>query len=202
MSPFDLAPTASVSSARLVTTPPCKRRDAVENRARIVEAAQDIFAERGIGATIPEIAARAGVGKGTVYRNFPTKADLVAALARSRLESVREAARNAQAAPDAWTGFLGMTTEVLLMQESDRALGDALRRSDQPEIRALRQDVLRCIGKVIARAQEAGAVHPDLTAQDFRVFISGVALELTALEQDDLDVWRRHAALIANAFRA
>jgi AcrR family transcriptional regulator len=185
-----------------VANPPEKRRDAVENRARIIAAAHDIFAVRGIGATIPEIAARAGVGKGTVYRNFATKADLVAALARFRLESVRDAAKDALALPDPWNAVEVLTTDVLLLQRQDRALGDALRHTFQEDVSKLRQEVLACIEQVIERARVAGVAHTDATAQDFRVFISGVARELTVAEESDLDVWRRYALLIANAFRA
>jgi AcrR family transcriptional regulator len=188
--------------ASLVTTPPEKRRDAVENRARVIAAAHEIFAARGIGATIPEIAAHAGVGKGTVYRNFPTKADLVAALARSRLESVRDAARHALTLPDAWNAVEVLTTDVLLLQQQDRALGDALRHTFDADVSELRQEVLTCIGKVIERARRAGLARRDAAAQDFRVLISGVARELTIAEESDLDVWRRYALLIANAFRA
>jgi AcrR family transcriptional regulator len=188
--------------ATLVTTPPEKRRDAVENRGRIIAAAHEIFAARGIDATIPEIAARAGVGKGTVYRNFPTKAHLVAALARFRIESVRDAALHALTLADPWKGVEVMTTEVLLLQQQDRAMGDALRHTFQADVSELRQEVLACIGQVIGRAQEAGLARRDATAQDFRVLISGVARELTIAEESDPDVWRRYALLIANTFRA
>jgi AcrR family transcriptional regulator len=202
MSPVDPAPTVSVWSSRLVANPPEKRRDAVENKARIIAAAHEIFAVRGIGASIPEIAARAGVGKGTVYRNFPTKADLVAELARSRIESVREAAQTALALPDAWEAVEMLTVNVLLLQEADRALGDALRHTVRPDISELRADVLACIDAVLERARAAGVVHSSATAQEFRVFISGVARELTTVEESDLDIWRRYASLIAKAFRA
>ena len=68
---------------------PSKRRDAVANAARVVAAAAEVFAERGLDAPIPEIAKRAGVGKATVYRNFPTKADLVMAIALDRMATIR-----------------------------------------------------------------------------------------------------------------
>jgi AcrR family transcriptional regulator len=201
MSPVGLVP-AAYRRQHIVANVPEKRRDAVENRARIVAAAHDIFAAQGIGATIPEIAARAGVGKGTVYRNFPTKAHLVAALARSRLESVRDAAQHALSLPDAWNAVEVLTTDVLLLQEGDRALGDALRHMFQPDISDLRGEVLASIEAVLARARSEGVANSHATALEFRVFISGVARELTLAEEPDLDVWRRYALLIANVFRA
>lgn len=188
--------------ADIVGKAPEKRRDAVENKARIVASAHEIFALRGIGATIPEIAAHAGVGKGTVYRNFPTKADLVAALARFRLESVRDAARHALTLPDPWEAVEVLTTDVLLLQEADRALGDALRHTFQPDVSDLRGEVLASIEDVLARARSAGVANRQATALEFRVFISGVARELTLAEEPDLDVWRRYASLIARVFRA
>src|ERR1700712_3064038 len=98
-----------------VPSRPVKRRDALENQARIIAAAHEVFSERGIDAPIPEIAARAGVGKATVYRSFPTKADLIAAIATRRLETVRDAARRALETADPWLAVLEMTAEVLLL---------------------------------------------------------------------------------------
>src|SRR4051812_45755623 len=109
--------------------PVVKRRDAAANAERIIAAAAEVFAERGVDAPIPEIAARAGVGKATVYRNFPTKADLVAAIALDRMARINVAVDRATASPDAWSAFQKLVEEIVLLQEEDRGLGDALRHT-------------------------------------------------------------------------
>src|SRR6266536_4909546 len=84
---------------------PRLRSDARRNRARILAAASEVFAERGMEATTDEIAARAGVGHATVFRRFPTKDDLVAAVLEDRIGELIRVAEEAAAGPDAWAGL-------------------------------------------------------------------------------------------------
>src|SRR3954465_9544199 len=81
------------------------RADAVRNRERVIAAAAEVFAEKGEDAVVPEIAARAGVGKGTVYRCFPTKDHLVAAVATERVRWFEREVRAAAAADAPWAAF-------------------------------------------------------------------------------------------------
>src|SRR4051812_3502839 len=111
-----------------------KRRDAVANQARILDAALELFVERGLDVPIPDIAARAGVGKATVYRNYPTKADLVAAISLERMGIARSAVERALEFDDPWEGFGWYVEEVLVLQAHDRALGDAMRHEMRPDI--------------------------------------------------------------------
>ena len=85
---------------------PRTRADAVRNYERVIAAASEVLAEKGAEAGVPEIAARAGVGKGTVYRCFPTKDLLVSAVLVERLRWFTDAARAAAERPDAWDAFV------------------------------------------------------------------------------------------------
>ena len=76
-----------------------KRADALRNRERVVAAAAEVFAERGIEASVPEVAVRAGVGKATVYRSFPTKEHLVAAVVTGRLAEFEAAPARCSTSP-------------------------------------------------------------------------------------------------------
>src|SRR4051812_49482756 len=98
------------------------RADAVRNRARVIAAAVDVFAEKGEDAVVPEIAARAGVGKGTVYRCFPTKDHLVAAVATERVRWFEREARAAAAADDSWTAFGAFITRFADAHACDRGM--------------------------------------------------------------------------------
>jgi AcrR family transcriptional regulator len=185
----------------VVTDPPhARRKDAIANEERIIAAASELFAERGIDAPIPAIARRAGVGKATVYRNFPTKADLIAALAVKRLEAVQESVDRALAHGDPAEAFSRFTEEVLLMQLADHGVGDALRREMRPEVASLRRKVVRGIGRVLKRGQDAGVIRHDRTGNDFRLLVSGVAGELIWLGECSKATWRRYASLITDAF--
>jgi AcrR family transcriptional regulator len=88
------------------------RADAVRNRARVVAAAAEVFAEKGEHAVVPDIAARAGVGKGTVYRCFPTKEHLIAAVATERARWFEREARAAAADADPWSAFSAFLARV------------------------------------------------------------------------------------------
>ncbi len=179
-----------------------KRRDAVANAARVVEAAAEVFAERGLDAPIPVIAARAGVGKATVYRNFPTKADLVMAIALDRMASIRASVDRALDQEDAWAGFTQCVEEIVLLQERDRGLGDALRHATRDDVQATRLQILEEIDRLLARAIAQGTARPDAKAADVRIFMSGVAFELTRADEHRIGEWRRYAALVVDAFRA
>src|SRR4051812_30723382 len=103
-----------------------KRSDAVRNRAKVLAAAADVLAERGFAASVPEIAAAAGVGKATVYRSFPTKEHLVAAIAIERLQVFRDRCEAAVAGPDPMAAFAEILRDSGRRQASDRLLVSAM----------------------------------------------------------------------------
>src|SRR5205085_12560911 len=102
------------------------RADAADNRGRILEAARGFFAVRGIDAPLDEIARRAGVGNATLYRRFPTRELLVAAVFEARVAEYADAATQALRAPDPWAGFCQFAQRVFAMQAADRGLSDVL----------------------------------------------------------------------------
>src|SRR6478735_2621333 len=108
------------------TVGPSLRADAAKNRRRIVDAARAVYAERGIDASLDEIARRAGVGNATLYRRFPTRDALLAAAFEERLTEYARAAAAALRAPDPWTGFSGYVARACAMQAADHGVRDAL----------------------------------------------------------------------------
>lgn len=100
------------------------RADAERNRRRILDAAREVFARRGLEAGLDEIAKHAGVGTGTVYRRFPDKAVLVEALFEERLALVLASIRQAADLPDPWEGFVLAIESLSRMQIEDRGLKD------------------------------------------------------------------------------
>src|SRR5438477_701814 len=100
------------------------RKDAERNRQRILAAARELFAERGLAATLNDVAHEAGVGVGTVYRRFPNKAELVDALFDQYMERLTEVINEALEDPDAWRGLVLFLERMLELQVADRALGE------------------------------------------------------------------------------
>jgi len=110
---------------------PRTRADAVRNYERVLSAASEVLAEKGAEAGVPEIAARAGVGKGTVYRCFPTKEHLVAAVATERARWFERQARAAAADPDPWRAFAEFMASVAEEHRRDQIARIALVVHDQ-----------------------------------------------------------------------
>src|SRR6516162_4243865 len=139
------------------------RADAARNRAAIVAVARDVFAEHGLAAPLETIAARAGVGIGTLYRRFPTREKLVAAALVEKVAEYAEAARQALAAPDPWAGFAGFVERICELQAGDRGLSDLLSMtlSADEEVEQLRRTADEQLLTVIDRAKSAGTLRED-----------------------------------------
>jgi AcrR family transcriptional regulator len=183
-------------------TPP-KRADAVRNRERVVAAAAAVFAEHGIEASVPEVAARAGVGKATVYRSFPTKEHLVAAVVIDRLADFERSARARLDHPDAWAALGELLDEGAMQQCVDRALGGALAAGVAHDLLAeARANAWRAVDELMDRAKAQGRMRHDATPADLRVLWSGAARVLSADGVEDVATWRRYAALALDALRA
>jgi AcrR family transcriptional regulator len=177
------------------------RADAVRNRALVIAAAAELFAERGEAALVPDIAARAGVGKGTVYRCFPTKDHLVGAVAIERVRWVALAARSAAADPDPWAAFAAFITGVAEAHCRDRGMVSSMSQGlELPELLAARADAHDALRVLMDRAIATGAMRADAEPEDLKVLLSGVASSLA--QERDPAVWRRFAQLVADAFRA
>jgi AcrR family transcriptional regulator len=179
------------------------RADAARNRARVVEAAGEVFAEKGLEAGVPEVAARAGVGKATVYRSFPTKEHLVAAVMIERLRWFEAMGLEAAESKDPWAAFTRFLTTAAEAQATDRALGDSMALDIRlPELEEARAAMWRALAKLMRRAKQQGAMRTDATPADLRILFTGAARMLAGEDQHDVKVWRRYARLIAAALRS
>jgi AcrR family transcriptional regulator len=158
------------------STPVPQRADARRNRERIVKAARRCFARDGLDAPMEEIARTAGVGVGTVYRHFPTKDELVEALASERFERLRELALEALADDDAWRAFDTFIRKAAKIQTEDRALSEVLVSRPQTMTRAgTRVGMLELTDQVLKRAQKAGVVRKDADARDIPMIMCALA---------------------------
>jgi AcrR family transcriptional regulator len=178
-----------------------KRADAVRNRERVVAAAAAVFAERGVEASVPEVAARAGVGKATVYRSFPTKDHLVAAVVIERMEDFTRRARELLDEPDAAAALRELLDEKAVEHCLDRALASALAAASPDLLAEARRRLWDAVGELLDRGKAQGTIRAGATAQDVRVLWGGAARMLTADDVHDPDAWRRYAGLVLDALR-
>jgi AcrR family transcriptional regulator len=153
-----------------------RRSDARRNRKRVIKAARDCMARDGLDAQMEEIARRAGVGVGTVYRHFKTKDELVEALAAERFERLRDLALEAIAQDDPWASFEGFMRASARIQTDDRALSEVLTsRPDTMRRAAEAVDILGLVGELLGRAQAAGVVREDAHPYDVPMLMCALA---------------------------
>jgi AcrR family transcriptional regulator len=154
------------------------RADAQRNRARLLDVAEAVFARKGIAASTEEIAQEAGVGIGTVFRHFPTKEALLAAVFRRRLHQLAAYADTLVEAQDPGEAFFGFFSYVVDLAVSQRAQIDALADAGIDLQTATSDEKLalqRALGGLLARAQAAGAVRPDLGSADVFAVLVGAS---------------------------
>jgi AcrR family transcriptional regulator len=152
------------------------RADARRNRERILLAARDVFAESGFAAPLDEIAARAGVGPGTVYRHFPTKESLFQAVVTARVADLVAEARRRSSHADPGSAFFGFLAHLGAEGAAKRDTSDAITVPG-----SLRADLHDALQDLLLRAQAAGAVRPDITAADLITLLKGL---LTAVHEN------------------
>jgi AcrR family transcriptional regulator len=179
------------------------RADAARNRERILAAAAEVFAARGLEVTLDEIAAHAGLGVGTVYRRFANREELVEALFQDRLAAVAALASEALAEPDSWSALTQLVEAVGEIVARDQGLFEALIcRPDSGGRAAVRERMLPIVSEIFARARADGHLRADAAPTDFPMLlrmIAGVA-EFTRDVRPDL--WRRYLAIVLDGLRA
>ncbi|NIH85983.1 TetR/AcrR family transcriptional regulator [Amycolatopsis granulosa] len=152
------------------------RADARRNRARVLAAAQEAFADEGPSVPLDEIARRAGVGAGTVYRHFPSKEMLFEAVVLDRIEWLAGQARDRLDAADPGGAFFEFFDVVAEQALLNKALCDALGASTGTPFAAApdeRSEFRAAFGDLLRRAQAAGAVRADVEPGDLTALLAG-----------------------------
>lgn len=177
------------------------RADAVRNRNRILAAAAEAFAAEGPSVSLDDVARRAGVGAGTVHRNFPTKDALFAAVIADRLRDLASTARDLAGAADPGAAFFGFFDRLASQGRQNLALTAALTDAALAgeTVRDAGHDLEAALAVLLDRAQRAGAVRQDLGAVELHAVIAGALVmeqRLPAASQG------RGLAIVAAGLRA
>jgi AcrR family transcriptional regulator len=193
---------SSASGAAPVPRP--LRRDAELNRRRIMEAARLVFAERGLEATLDEVARQAGVGVGTVYRRFPDKEALVDALFEESFGQVVTLAERALELPDAWEGVIVLLTELAETQAADRGLRDIMLSESygHDRVAQMRDRIKPLLERMVERAQQQGGLRADLRAGDLPAILMMISVTVEFGGEARPDLWRRYLTLLLDGICA
>ena len=203
--PLTEAETGAPLTEAETTVPPARplRRDAERNRLRILRAAAQVFTEQGLRATLDDVADRAGVGVGTVYRRFPDKEALVEALFTERLDALVGFAEQALTDPDPWAGLTSFIERAAAMMAGDRGMRQIFMYATygRDRVDRARARMLPVVSAMLERAQAAGQVRADLRPTDIPLieFMLCSAAEYALAVRPEL--WRRYLALMLDALR-
>lgn len=162
------------------------RADARRNRERVLDAARAAFAAFGTDAQMDDVARRAGVGMGTVYRHFPTKETLVLALVEQRFERFAELAREAQAIGDPWGAFEWLMRATVDECEQDRGIQHALMSAETEhcEAAAQRTGLTALMAGLMARAHADGTLRRDFTIDHIPMVMGAISGSLVVPGRD------------------
>jgi AcrR family transcriptional regulator len=195
----DGAAAAASSGARARAT----RADAVRNRAALLAAARAVFRQHGLAAQMDDVAARAGLGVGTLYRHFPTKDALLEVMLLERHDRLLKEARAALHAEDSWEGFATFLWRLAELDAEDRAIADILLAARRrlaltpfyAELRAL-------VNTLAARTQAAGQMRADVGGEDALLAVCTLAQAQRDGPDAEADRWQRLVRVILDGLRA
>ena len=181
------------------------RADAERNRTKLLAAAHRVFAAQGLDAGVEEVAREAGVGVGTLYRRFPTKESLVAAIVEERFAAMSETFASVAASDELgpWEAFEACALALAQAIAEDRGFFQVVSETvgRVAEIRSQRDAMLGVLEPVVRRAQEAGVVRDDVSAEDVPA-LCAVAARLPRWKlEENPEVWRRYLGVVLDGLR-
>jgi AcrR family transcriptional regulator len=177
------------------------RADAARNRQALIDAAERLFAIRGLAATLDDIAAEAGVNVATAYRHFANKHELAAAFLQQKIDQAVRIAEDAAAAEDPWQGLTDFFSRTLELMVANRGLHDVFTGYAEKWLQRLDARIEPVLRRLIDRAQRAGALRTDVDTGDLGVILTMLAT-VSDVPADDVDTLvQRYLELILAGLR-
>jgi AcrR family transcriptional regulator len=179
------------------------RADAERNRQRLLAAAKEVFAMRGLDVTLDDIARHAGVGTGTAYRRFPNKDALIEALMADRIGELAAIAEECLEDPDPWRGLAGYFERALALQASDRGLKDVLFSPGRGRDRVAhaRRSLAPIVTRLVRRAVDAGVVRGDIATSDVPVINFMLNTVVDFGRDVEPELYRRYLTIVLDGLR-
>ncbi|GAA4173090.1 helix-turn-helix domain-containing protein [Gryllotalpicola koreensis] len=185
------------------------RRDAARNRRALLDAGREVFAARGLEATLDEIAHHAGVGVGTAYRHFANKQELAAAIFKDDFEQLVESARAALEVEDPWQALTGFIESTVAKQADDRGLHELMTAgamNEQPmqvdgKLETIREALFEPVAALMERAKKSGCLRQDASPTDLAAILLMMGSTFTVSEAVSRPVWKRYLRLLLDGLR-
>jgi AcrR family transcriptional regulator len=178
------------------------RADARRNRAKVLAAARAVFAEQGVDAQMDDVARRADVGVGTVYRHFPTKDALIAALTDEQFDVIAAHAREMLELEDPWDGFVRSMWFSAEKTAGDRAFAEIIGAvTEMPRTGPGKRELIATTAELMRRCIETGRMRPDAMIDDIPLLMCGIG-SACALPHPHPEAWRRHLQIVLDGLRA
>ncbi|MFJ9131278.1 TetR/AcrR family transcriptional regulator [Streptomyces sp. NPDC102340] len=179
------------------------RADMVRNRRLLLDAATTAFAEHGLDASMGDIAQRAGLAKGTVFRHFPTKEDLLSAIMLRLLDRLAGLAAQLLESDDAAAALQEFMADGVETLAADRAFCEVIGRPSlqQSEVRDAIADLCVAVEALTARAREQGVIRGDVTGTDIVLLLGGIHQTAAPLLDTQPGAWRRYLELALDGLR-
>lgn len=180
------------------------RADAQRNRRLLLEAASELFAQRGLAVTLDDVAHHAGVGVGTAYRRFANKEELIDELFNERVAEIAALADEALTRDDAGPAFFWFIERYVGFQAENRGFRQVMTSlsPSRERISHARQEIAPRVTRLVDRAREAGAVRADMRPSDVPMLAIMIGALSDAVREEDPDLWRRYLALYLDGLRA
>lgn len=180
-----------------------QRADARRNREAVLQAAKELFGEQGLEAQMPDVAKAANVGVGTVYRHFPTKDHLIAALVSERFDRLAAKASEGLEAADPWDGISDFIRFAAQVQAEDRGLCEVMgSRPDMMDAAARAAGLTELADRLVKRAQRSGQLRRDLEWQDVPMIACGLGSVTQSSPAPSVGRWPRLVEIILDGLRA
>ena len=180
------------------------RCDAQRNREALLEAAADAFAEGGIDVSAGEIARRAGVAKGTLFRHFPAKRDLLGAVLEHRMRVLQELiAEVSRERPPGLGAVAELMSRGAEMLAADRSFFDAAMRdaAGESQLVGVKLELMAALDALVESAQACGEVRADVAGIDLAMLMMAATNTCAPTHERDPELWRRYLALMIDGLR-
>jgi AcrR family transcriptional regulator len=180
------------------------RRDAERNRRRILDAAEDLFAQRGLTVTLNDIAHHAGVGVGTVYRRFPDRTQLIESLFERKVEEIVELLEQACGEEDPWRGLASFLERLMEHQSRNIALRELMIAGNEgcERIARIRSRLTPLAIQLMQRAKERGELRADAEVSDLAIIQLMLGAVIDGAQRVAPDLWRRYLDILLQGLQA
>jgi AcrR family transcriptional regulator len=186
------------------------RRDAARNRSALLDAGREVFAARGLDATLDEVAKAAGVGVGTAYRHFANKQELAAAIFSDDFDQLVESAHGALCISDPWEALVTFIETTVAQHAKDRGLYEIMMAAstiDMPvhvdgKSESVRDALLEPVSELVDHAKAAGCLRADVSPTDVAAILLMMGTAFLTSEAVGRPVWRRYLWLLLDGLRA